>query len=218
MNAMFTGIVRHVGTVLRAEGSASVKTLLIDLGPVAKDLRKGDSVAVAGTCLTVSELSERTARFDVVAETLSRTTLKDIRAGEKVNLERALRLDQALDGHWIQGHVDGMAQVLAIHTGEEYRIDFEAPAELTDQMVPKGSVAVDGVSLTLLTVTERTFSVALIPVTLKETTLGGLVKGDRVNVETDIIGKYVLKYLKQLNAASESGRITIEQLKRAGFA
>ena len=215
---MFTGIIQHVAAVLQTRGSGSILTLRIDLGPLAEGLREGDSVAVSGACLTVAEQSDRTARFDVVAETLSKTTLKDLRVGAKVNLERALRLDQALDGHLVQGHIDGTARVRTIRPGDQFSIEFDAEAELTAQIVPKGSVAVDGVSLTLAAVSERTFRVALIPTTLKETTLGGLVKGDTVNVETDIIGKYVLKHLEAMRGSAESSRVTLEKLRQAGFA
>jgi len=192
--------------------------LVIDLGPLADELADGDSVAVAGVCLTVAGRSGRDVAFDVVAETLARSTLNRLRAGAKVNLERALALGDRLDGHLVQGHVDGVAEVRSVDTaGGQWQVEFSADRNLTDAMVPKGSVAIDGVSLTLVSVADGRFSVALIPTTLAETTLRSLVAGDRVNVEIDVIGKYVRRYLAQI-AGSPSGGLTLEKLREAGFA
>jgi len=213
--AMFTGIVRHVGAVTDVRPSRAGAALTVDLGPLAEGLALGDSVCVSGACLTVAGQDARRARFDVIGETLARTTLGLLRPGGKVNLERSLRLDQGLDGHLVQGHVDGVAEIRSVRRGTEYVLELAAARELTGQMVPKGSVAVDGVSLTLVSVAEGAFSVALIPTTLDETTLGRLAAGDKVNIETDIIGKYVLRYLAALVAAD--GGLTVEKLKQAGF-
>ena len=199
---------------MRASGLG--KRLTIDLGPPAEGLRRGDSVAVAGACLTAAAVSGGTAEFDVVPETLRRTTLGALRAGARVNLERSLRAGEALDGHLVQGHVDGVAAVRRIERGGQWTVEFEAGEELAGQMVAKGAVAVDGVSLTLVDVGGGRFSVALIPTTLKETTLGGLAVGDKVNVETDVIGKYVRKWMSA-SGESPSG-LTLEKLKQAGFA
>ena len=211
---MFTGIVRHVGTVTGVRPGPSGRRLSIDLGPLAEALAVGDSVAVAGACLTAARVAGRTAEFDVMGETLSRTTLGTLAAGSRVNLERSLRLGDGLDGHLVQGHVDGLAEVRAIHRGGQHLIEFAACGSLTDQMVPKGSVAIDGVSLTLVGVGEGTFRVALIPTTLAQTTLGGLRVGEKVNVEADIIGKYVRR---QLGTSAAGEGITMEKLEQAGF-
>jgi len=212
---MFTGIIRHVGLVRDASGTAAGARLRIDLGPCAEGLNLGDSVAVNGACLTVAALAGGEGEFDVVTETLSRTTLGQLRAGAKVNLETALRLSDALDGHLVQGHVDGIAQVRAVRRGRECVIELDAPRELSDWMVPKGSVAIDGVSLTLASLADGRFGVALIPTTLDETTLGGLAVGDKVNIETDVIGKYVRRCLRQYGAGSEG--LTIDKLADMGF-
>jgi len=216
---MFTGIVRHVGAVRSVGAAAGGSRLTVDAGPLAEGLQLGDSVAVDGACLTVAALAGAAAGFDVIAETLSRTTLGDLRAGSRVNLERACRLNDALDGHLVQGHVDGVAAIRRTdRSGGRWALELAAPADLTDEMVPKGSVAPAGVSLTLTHVGDGAFGVALIPTTLRETTLASLDVGAKVNVETDVIGKYVRKYLGQLSAAGRGGGLTIAKLREAGFA
>lgn len=215
---MFTGIVRHVGTVLAASPAGDGRRLTVELGPLSEGLADGDSVAVSGVCLTVTGRTNTAAEFDVVGETVSRTTLGSVQAGTKVNLERALSLGGALDGHLVQGHVDGVAEVRRVdreRTGR--RVEFAAPAELTDAMAPKGSVAVDGVSLTLAALARGAFTVALIPTTASATTLGDLKVAAKVNVETDMIGKYVRRYLESI-AGAGGGKLTLEKLREAGFA
>ncbi len=213
---MFTGIVRHIGKVKAVQARGASAKLVVDLGPLAEGLGLGDSVAVNGACLTVSEFTTDGAAFDVMSETVSKTTFKDLRAGAEVNLERALQAGDALDGHIVQGHVDGVGIVRAVRSGEAHAWEFEAPRELTDQMAPKGSVCVAGVSLTLIDVADGRFSVSLIPTTLAGTTLKKLRPGDRVNIETDVIGKYVLRCLR--NMASGAGGLSLEQLRKQGFA
>lgn len=210
---MFTGIIRHVGTVQAVDAAPQGRRLRIDLGPLREHLACGDSVAVNGACLTASAVEAPGVVFDVVRETLERTTLGALGPGAKVNLERALRAGDGLDGHLVQGHVDGVAQVGAIRRGGRWVVEFAAPTELAYLMVPKGSVAVDGVSLTLVDVGPAGFSVALIPTTLGETTLAGLSVGTKVNIETDVIGKYVHKFL-----SGGGGGVTLEKLREAGFA
>jgi riboflavin synthase len=214
---MFTGIIQHVGRLLAARDGPGRRRLRIDLGPLADGLRSGDSVAVSGVCLTACAVGEGAGEFDVVAETLSRTTLGRLRNGARVNLERSLRVGEALEGHLVQGHVDGLAEVERVQRGDRWAVAFHAPAELTDQMVPKGSVAVDGVSLTLVEVADRQFRVALIPTTLRQTTLGGLNEGDKVNIEIDVIGKYVRRCLGRVPAAFRPRGVTLEKLREAGF-
>ena len=211
---MFTGIIQYVAAVRDVRPSGASRRLCLDLGPLAKGLEAGASVAVNGVCLTACEVDGSSACFDVIAETLRRTTLGALRPGHRVNLERALLADGRLDGHIVQGHVDGTAGVHTIRRAADWLVEFQAARDLTDLMVPKGSVAIDGVSLTLVDVGEATFSVALIPATLQGTALGDLGVGDAVNIETDILGRYVRKFLGQGKAG---GGLTMEKLREAGF-
>jgi riboflavin synthase len=214
---MFTGIIRHVGRVLAVRETASGRRLRLDLGPLADGLGLGNSVAVDGLCLTAAVVDAPAAEFDVIRESLSRSTLGELRAGGKVNLELALPAAGRLDGHIVQGHVDGIATVAAVERGEQCLIRFRAERAIVDQMTPKGSVAVNGVSLTLVDAKDDAFSVAIIPTTLKDTTLADLAAGDRVNIETDILGKYVRRYLETL-ARDPAGGLTLDKLRQAGFA
>jgi riboflavin synthase len=199
---MFTGLVEAMGSVRNIEPEAVGIRLEISVpeGWAAASstdrLQLGESVAIDGCCLTVVELSESSAQFQAGTETLSKTTLGSLEPGDRVNLERSLPANGRLGGHIVQGHVDGTAVVDSVTTeGDWTRISFSLPAELARLLVPKGSVAVAGVSLTVVNATETTFDVALIPHTLRETILGGLKPGDRVNIETDILGKYVARLL-----------------------
>lgn len=212
---MFTGIIRHVGSVRSAAEAGESRRLRVNCGPLSEQMRPGDSLAVAGACLTAVSVAGTDAEFDVGGETLSRTALGRLAAGSRVNLERPLRVGDRLDGHLVQGHVDGTAEVVDIRRGEPWVMVFSAGRELTDPMVPKGSIAVDGVSLTLVEVAEDRFSVALIPTTLEETTLGELGISDVVNVETDVLSKYVRRWLSGV-AASPDG-LTLDKLREAGF-
>lgn len=217
---MFTGIIKHVGKVQRAVRTSGGMRLCIELGPVVAGLSHGQSVAVNGACLTAVNITPKTAEFDVMAETLDKTTLGKLAAGSRVNLEPALKMSDGLDGHIVQGHVDGVATVRKITRGEGWEIEFSVSPEIAGQLVHKGSVAVNGVSLTVTTATADGFSVSLIPTTLGETNLCDLQVGDAVNVETDVIGKYVLRYLANFKAAGggkSSGGITIERLVSEGF-
>lgn len=228
---MFTGIIRHVGEVQAVRSIGDAKRLSVNLGPLAEGLAAGDSVAVSGACLTVCALSGSAAEFDVIPETLRRSTLDELRPGAKVNIERSLRLGDPLDGHMVQGHVDGVAHVRRIdRSGDQWVVEFAAIRALTDQMVEKGAVAIDGVSLTLTAVGDEWFRVALIPATRGATTLGGLAVGRKVNVETDVLGKYVRRRLEQPGGGyagpppgrpagrAETAQVTFEKLRRAGFA
>lgn len=199
---MFTGLVEAMGSVRSVEPEAVGLRLEIAVpeGWAATSspdrLQLGESVAIDGCCLTVVELTESSAEFQAGTETLSKTTLGRLQPGDRVNLERSLPANGRFGGHIVQGHVDGTAVVDSVTTeGDWTRIVFSLPAELARLLVPKGSVAVAGVSLTVVNATDTTFDVALIPHTLRETILGGLKPGDRVNIETDILGKYVARLL-----------------------
>lgn len=216
---MFTGIIQRVAKVLDfRKGSAGAK-VTIDLGPMAQNVKFGESVAVNGACLTVIAIDGANVTFDIMAETLKVTTLGFIKAGDLANLEPAMQIGAKLEGHIVQGHVDGIAEVTNIKSAGEWTIEMTAPAVLLEQMVNKGSVAVNGVSLTLVNVTSSRFSVSLIPTSLEETNLKFLSAGDKVNIETDILGKYVLSYLKNLTnqGAKSSSRLTMDTLRESGF-
>ena len=191
---MFTGIVERTGRV-----AAPGRRLTVETG--WHDLKPGESVAVSGVCLTVARLDGDRAGFDVVPETVARTTLGRLRRGDRVNLERALRAGDRLGGHIVQAHVDGTGRVA--RTGDTPRI--ETP--LASQLVAKGSVAVDGVSLTVVEALPESFTVALIPTTRRITTLGKLRKGQPVNIEIDVMMK----------RERRPSRITMESLRKAGF-
>lgn len=215
MVLMFTGIVQHVGRVTDVSATSAGKRLRIDLGPLAEALAPGASLAVDGVCLTASAVAGADAEFDAVPETLGRTTLGPLVCGSRVNLERPLAAGDPLDGHIVLGHVDGTARVVRVDRSTSGHVVHLAAAELTGQMVPKGSVALAGVSLTIADLGDGRFSVALVPATLQRTTLGELRSADLVNVELDVIGKYVRGWLAEL---SGPGGLTIKKLREAGFA
>ncbi|MEV5409091.1 riboflavin synthase [Thermopolyspora sp. NPDC052614] len=207
---MFTGIVEEIGEIAGVEHvgdrAGELARIAIRGKTVTSDARHGDSIAVDGVCLTVVALDGEVFTVDAVAETLARTTLGDRAVGSRVNLERAVRADQRLGGHIVQGHVDGTGTVLSREPGERWeRVRFSLPPALARYVVEKGSVAVDGVSLTVAGVDAESFTVALIPATLELTTLGAKRPGDRVNLEVDVIAKYVEKQVAAY-AESEAGR------------
>lgn len=193
---MFTGLVESLATVreLRPEGPGV--RLMISDAAIAGRAKIGDSIAINGCCLTVVELNGAEMAFEAGAETLSRTNLGRLKAGSAVNLESSLRLGDSLGGHLVAGHVDAVGHLDRREDDSQWStMWFVVPAELTRQMASKGSIAIDGVSLTLVDVTDNSFSVALIPHTLSVTTLGNLKPGDAVNLETDLLAKYVERQL-----------------------
>jgi riboflavin synthase len=203
---MFTGLVEALGTVAAITTDGPGRLLEIAEPRLAPELARGESVAVNGVCLTVVETAAATFRFQAGPETLRLTNLGELQAGSRVNLERSLRLSDRLGGHMVQGHCDGVGRVeRRERQGDWEMIWFSCPAELTRHMVHKGSIAVDGISLTLVDVTGAGFSVALIPHTLAVTTLGVKNRGDAVNLEADLIGKYVAKWLESRDS-NETGR------------
>jgi riboflavin synthase len=196
---MFTGIIETVGTVASIERRGDVARLAVDAPAIASGVRVGDSVAVNGGCLTVTAESGGRFAFEAVRETLERTALGLLAVGSRVNLERALRADSRLDGHIVQGHVDGTGVVRALERqGDDVRLLVDCDAQVAECLVEKGSVAIDGVSLTVVSVSAAGFDVALIPHTLAVTTLGDLRPGDRVNLEVDVLGKYVKRYVERV--------------------
>lgn len=196
---MFTGIVERMGIVRSIERRGDLATLWIEAGGLAQGTKLGDSVALNGCCLTVTRIEGDALAFEAIAETLARTSLGDLAAGDLVNLERAMRADQRLDGHIVQGHVDGTGRVRAIdRDGEDVRFHVECDPAFAELLVDKGSVAIDGVSLTVCAPHATGFHVALIPHTLAVTTLGRRRPGERVNLEADVLGKYVKRYLERV--------------------
>jgi riboflavin synthase len=194
---MFTGLVEIKATIERLEQRGPGVRLFVRAGLVSEDAQLGDSIAVNGCCLTVVERDANLLAFDAGTETLSRTNLGKLKAGSFVNLERSLRVGDRLGGHYVTGHIDATGVLdQRINEGEWSKFWFSVPRALTRQMVSKGSIAVDGVSLTLVDVEAERFSVALIPHTLSVTTLGNLSAGDPVNLETDLLAKYVEKQLE----------------------
>lgn len=196
---MFTGIVEDLGEVLWCEAEGDIYRLAVRAKKAPADLEVGGSVAVNGCCLTATKMEGDILRFDLARETVARTRFdKRLRPGALVNLERPLRLSSRLDGHFVQGHVDGVASVSSIRdTGSSSEITFELPSDLARYCVEKGSIALDGVSLTCAEVRGPEVKVAVIPHTLDVTTLGRLKVHDLVNVEVDMIAKYVEKLLSK---------------------
>ncbi len=212
---MFTGLVEGVGDITAMRRMAEGLRLAVAPPFPVSELALGESVAVAGACLTVVKVEGRAFQVDVSPETLARSTLATKKAGDRVNLERALRLGDRLGGHLVTGHVDGPGVLRERQEGPEYlALTFELPAALAPLVIEKGSIAVDGVSLTVNEVQGQNFTVNIIPLTSKDTTLAGLKVGDRVNLETDIIGKYVARLLGP--HAAKTG-LTEEFLGRQGF-
>ncbi|MCD4535026.1 riboflavin synthase [Nocardioides sp. cx-169] len=193
---MFTGIVEELGTVTAVEDQGDAIRLTVKAETVLSDAQLGDSIAVNGCCLTVVSHDGVEWTADVMQETLDKTSLQGARPGDRVNLERAVTAEKRLGGHIVQGHVDGVGRVVRRTPSEHWEVvEIEMPAELGRYLVDKGSITVDGVSLTVVEALDTTFTVSLIPETLARTTLGSRRPGDRVNLEVDIIAKHVEKLL-----------------------
>ncbi|MCR5346592.1 MAG: riboflavin synthase [Fretibacterium sp.] len=215
---MFTGLVETVGTVRALHRTGAIYRLSIEAPKIASELVPGQSVSVSGACLTVTNCGGDMFDVDMMPETLSRTWFGDrgLTPGTQVNLERAMRLGDRLDGHIVLGHVDGKAKLSELRGNEQTREAlFSVSRDLLRGVVPKGSVALDGVSLTVIYVAETTFLVGLIPTTLSSCTLGGLKPGMSVNLETDILGKYVERLMGYPTA--KVGFPTEEELRRLGY-
>ncbi len=195
---MFSGIVEEYGEVVSIIEKKNLSTIKIKAQKVSRGTKPGDSIAVAGVCLTVVEIKGGVLKFDIMKETIERTTLGKLRSKKKVNLERALKMSDRISGHFVSGHVDNMETVKDIVTGPNYtELQITIRKDLAKYIVPKGSVCLDGVSLTVGEVRKTFFSVYLIPFTLEVTTLGQNRKGDRINIETDILAKYILAGYKE---------------------
>lgn len=201
---MFTGIIEAVGKIQSIRRSGRHSVLTVDCGPLGRELSNGDSIAVNGTCLTVTSHTATQFTADLSIETLKRTTFVGARAGQKVNLERPLATNARLGGHFVQGHVDGVGKVAGVRQeGETLWMAFGFPEDLAPYFVEKGSVAIDGVSLTIASLHEDRFEIAVIPFTAEHTNLGRATVGDPVNLECDILAKYLRRFMDV-----QSGRAT----------
>lgn len=209
---MFTGLIEEVGAVSRRSGA----DLAIMAETVLEDIAIGDSIAIDGACMTVADFDERSFVVQVSPESYERTTLGRLQPGHAVNLERAMRIGDRIGGHMVQGHVDGVGQIANVRDQGDFALwRFRAPAEVSRYLVQKGSITIDGISLTIVDPVGDEFGVALIPETLRKTTLHTKHVGDPVNMEADMIGKHILHYLD--NGAARGG-ITAGYLKEHGFA
>ncbi|WP_447645782.1 riboflavin synthase [Nocardioides zeae] len=209
---MFTGIVEELGSIVAIEDQGDAVRLVVETSVVLEDAHLGDSIAVDGCCLTITEHDGARWTADVMAESLRRTTLGERTPGDRVNLERAVRADQRLGGHVVQGHVDGVGRVLDRRPSEHWTVvEIGYPAELARFLVEKGSITVDGISLTLVDVGESSFTVSLIPETLARTTLGFRAVGEPVNLEVDVIAKHVERLVVGGYADEALARIAARQ-------
>ncbi len=220
---MFTGIVQAKGRIASINHNDFGTRLRVDgqgwPDPAIYKPAHGDSICVCGVCLTVVETGSGEIGFDVIAETLAKTNLGELKVGDPVNLEPPVTPSQPLGGHFMQGHVDGVGEVTHVHAGDdEHRVTIKPPAELIAYIIPKGSVAIDGISLTIAEVHDDTFEVALIPTTLDLTTLGDTTVGRRVNLEADIISKTVVHQLERLHGGGDKKpELTMQLLRDTGF-
>jgi len=215
---MFTGLIETICSVRSISRQAGMggACLVIELGGIANECKPGDSIAINGACLTITRLEGSLASFDISSETLAKSTLGNLTSSSKVNIERAIKPTDRFGGHFVLGHVDGTATIKAIEKQSRFtNWTFAVGPELLDGMVMKGSVAVDGISLTIADLDSAGFSVAIIPETLKRTTLNKANIGDSVNIELDIIVKIVKKQLEEILPKKQS--LTAERLRELGF-
>lgn len=204
---MFSGIVDAVGRISSIRQNPGGQELCVRAPGYWNAVSAGESVAVDGVCLTVTRVEQDEASFDVITETLRRSTLGDLRAGDGVNLQKSIRAGQTMDGHFVQGHVDAIARIGRVEqSAAEAKWWFAPDAEAMQYVIPKGSIAIDGISLTVVDVTDSSFSVALIPTTLQRTTLGMKRPGQKVNIETDIIARTVVHHLRRARDGGSSIR------------
>lgn len=207
---MFTGIIEEVGAVSRRSGS----DITVLARTVLEGIREGDSIAVNGTCLTVVAFDAESFVVQVSPETSKRTTLGGLKPGDAVNLERALAAGMRMGGHFVQGHVDGVGRVRSVTPQGDFSLwRFQAPADIARYLVQKGSIAIDGISLTVVDPVGDTFDVAVIPATLQKTTLNSKRPGDPVNMEADMLAKHIFQFMKNMSG----GGLTMDKLKRHGF-
>ncbi len=217
---MFTGIIEETGIIRSRRQTPSGASLLIEAERIAHTLKPGDSVAVNGVCLTAAEIHAQAFSCDLSGETLRRTSLGKAREGTVVNLERPLAVGDRLGGHIVQGHVDGVGRLTSVlATGESAEMEFSVPEEFLRYLVIKGSVAVDGISLTVAELKKNGFAVAIIPLTFRATNLRRLKPGDPVNLEADVLAKYFERFFQLGMARDQTANsvLTVEKLKKQGY-
>ena len=217
---MFTGLVEELGKIKDFKKSGESMVLTIEAKEILRETAVGDSIAVNGVCLTVTSFSQSAFTVDVMPETMRKTSLRDVKTGSSVNLERAMTPNRRFGGHFVSGHVDGIATLIERKPLDNaIYLTFKTEEDLLNYMLPKGSIAIDGISLTLVEVKNETFSVSIIPHTLQQTNLGTKRIGEIVNIEADMIGKYVEKSVRNLlqTQTTSNGKITEEFLKENGF-
>jgi len=213
---MFTGIIEDTGTVSRIESRGQEKRLILELPRHLTEVQLGDSINVNGVCLTVVQKDERRIEFDLSVETLQKTAMRELKVGDQVNLERALRLTDRLGGHIVTGHVDGIGEIVEKREGKDFlQLRIRIPESVSRYVVPKGSIAIDGISLTVNEYQEGEIEMTLIPFTIEKTGLKGKRVGDRVNVEADILGKYVEKIMER--GDRKAGQVDRSFLREHGF-
>lgn len=212
---MFTGIIIEMGEIAALDRKGGITQLLLKSKEVIKDAKIGDSVSVNGTCLTIVEMKGTAMRFDLSDETLSSTNLGSLKPGDRVNLEPSLRPDSKLGGHFVSGHVDDIGRIKSkIKMGDAFKVEIEAPEKAMYFLVEKGSVAVDGISLTVVDILKNSFTIVIIPHTAQFTTIGFKGPRDTVNIEVDIIGKYVARFL---NRGMDKDARFMKTLSESGF-
>ncbi len=215
---MFTGIVEELGIIKSIRANSQGLDIIVSADKIFDDLKVGDSVAINGCCQTITSLWNKEFTVQAVNETVKLTTFKNLKYDEKVNLERAATPTSRLGGHIVAGHVDGTGKVISIEkVGNSTIFEFSAPDSIMKYLIYKGSVAIDGVSLTICNITDTTFKVSVIPHTIRSTNFGSFTVGREVNLEPDMIAKYVEKMLKTEEAPAVSGGITREFLEENGF-
>ncbi|MDD5455044.1 MAG: riboflavin synthase [Candidatus Ratteibacteria bacterium] len=209
---MFTGIIEEIGKIDKIEKHGDTLELTISAPKICKDSKQGDSISIDGVCLSVTALKKDRFKVQAVRETLERTTLLDIKENSPVNLERAMRPTDRLGGHILTGHIDGIGKISTKSSGETFNLTIEAPLPLMKYIVPNGSIAIDGISLTVKEVEKSSFKITIIPYTTSFTTIGTKKINDKVNIEIDILTRYVEKAI-----AGKRETITQEFLKEKGF-
>lgn len=215
---MFTGIIEEVGTIQELRFLSQGATLAVGAEQCIAGLKIGDSIAVNGVCLTATRIGTNFFLCDVSAETLRISNFKQLKQGRGVNLERSLMVGDRLGGHFVQGHVDGVGRFISkVASGEGYEVSFDFPRELERYLVYKGSISINGISLTIATLARGIFSVAVIPHTFESTNLSQLIVGDLVNLEVDILGKYFERFFQLGLKSDGSSKLTSEYLIDQGF-
>ena len=210
---MFSGIIEDRAIVKKITRSACGARLTVESQKVSQDTKIGDSVAVNGACLTVVDINNETLQFDIISETLRATTLSEVAAGDIVNVERSLKVGDRISGHFVTGHIDCVGTISSVKKEpNNYTMEIEVPVEKSVYLAGKGSIAVDGISLTISENQKNYFKISLIPFTLRETSLDAKKIGDKVNIEFDILAKYVLS-----NSGQAAGKIDADFLRKHGF-